>query len=208
MVIPAFLCIFLDFQFEDEGFRNAWYIAFPAIFNVGWASVQIAHMAIVNGLAYSQRRRDKMVNNRNAFTYAANITMLSLSLILFLVVSNSTKQFRILSSSCIAIGICTSLFYITNVIEPPLTKKASLGEANYQLGLGKKPKKVEITDEKGNKVQEGRSASDWLSEAQFYFFGGVYMAARIALNATATMMPLYLKTVLEFTPRPGMETSI
>ena len=33
------------------------------------------------------------------------------------------------------------------------------------------------------------------------------MAARIALNATATMMPLYLKTVTEFKPKEGMETS-
>ena len=89
LVVPAFLCIFLDFNFSDESIANAWYIAFPAIFNVGWASVQIAHMSIVNSLAYSQRKRDTMVNNRNAFTYGANILMLSVSLILFLFVSNS-----------------------------------------------------------------------------------------------------------------------
>ena len=91
LVVPAFLCIFLDFNFSSEGFTNAWYIAFPAIFNVGWASVQIAHMSIVNSIAYSQRKRDTMVNNRNALTYAANITMLTLSLLLFLFVSNSTS---------------------------------------------------------------------------------------------------------------------
>ena len=149
-----------------------------------------------------------MVNNRNAFTYAANITMLSFSLVLFLVVDNSKKQFRILACTCVGLGACTSLFYICNVVEPLLTKKATDGEANYQLGLGKKPKaKVQVTDENGVVQQEGRKPSDWLSEAQFYLFGGVYMSARIALNSTATMMPLYLKTVTEFTPRPGMETS-
>lgn len=55
----------------------------PAIFNIGWAAVQIAHLAIVNQLSYSQRVRDKMVVYRNGFTYAANIFVLALALILF-----------------------------------------------------------------------------------------------------------------------------
>ena len=33
------------------------------------------------------------------------------------------------------------------------------------------------------------------------------MSARIALNTTATMMPLYLTSVTKFTPAPGMDTS-
>ena len=208
LVIPCFLCIFLNFDLNDETMKNAWYISFPAIFNVGWASVQIAHMSIVNSLAYSQRKRDTMVNNRNAFTYGANILMLTTSLILFLFISNSTLQFRVLSLFCVGVGVITSLFYVGTVIEPPLTKKATEGEENYQLGLGKKPKpKVQVTDTDGKVKIQGKRARDWLSEAQFYIFGVVYMSARIALNATATMMPLYLRTVCLFTPRPGMETS-
>jgi len=31
---------------------KAWYLTMPAIFNVGWASVQIAHLSIVNSLTY------------------------------------------------------------------------------------------------------------------------------------------------------------
>ena len=33
------------------------------------------------------------------------------------------------------------------------------------------------------------------------------MSARIALNSTATMMPLYLTAVTQFRPKPGMDTS-
>jgi hypothetical protein len=33
------------------------------------------------------------------------------------------------------------------------------------------------------------------------------MSARIALNSTATMMPLYLKVVTQFEPAKGMDTS-
>ena len=86
LVIPSFLCIFLDPSFPTTSGTNVWYITWPAIFNVGWASVQIAHLAIVNQLSYSQRKRDKMVVYRNGFTYIANIFVLALSLVLFLVI--------------------------------------------------------------------------------------------------------------------------
>ena len=80
-VIPCFAGIFAypEFvnQFEPDGsvknesFRNIWYITLPALFNVGWAAVQISHMAIVNSLSLSNRRRDRLSNNRNGFTFGA-----------------------------------------------------------------------------------------------------------------------------------------
>ena len=47
-----------------------------------------------------------------------------------------------------------------------------------------------------------------MCEAQFYIFGVVYMFARISLNTTATMMPLYLTTVSKYEPIDGMVTPI
>lgn len=50
LVFPSFLGIFIS----TPGFLNTdhkmyiWYIVLPAIFNVGWASVQISNMSIVN----------------------------------------------------------------------------------------------------------------------------------------------------------------
>jgi len=88
LVFPTFAGIFAYPEFIntvplDETKRNIWYITLPAFFNIGWASVQISHMAIVNSLSASNRRRDRMVNNRNGFTYAANISILTLALLLF-----------------------------------------------------------------------------------------------------------------------------
>jgi Na+/melibiose symporter-like transporter len=99
-VIPCFMGIFTDPTFIldnlSEGGRNAWYITLPGLFNVGWAAVQISHMAIVNDLSYSNRMRDRLVNNRNGFTYAANITVLTTALVLFNVVPEAKNQFRFL----------------------------------------------------------------------------------------------------------------
>ena len=129
-----------------------------------------------------------MVVYRNGFTYAANIFVLALALVLFVTVDSQVTQFRILGLVCVGLGATTTLFYISTVKEPSLSKKALEGEDQYKRSLGQ----VEI---KNDKKKAGKTAGDWLCEAQFYIFGIVYMFARISLNTTATMMPLYLTTV-------------
>jgi Na+/melibiose symporter-like transporter len=95
IVIPSFLALFLhpfdpiDKNKQDEdgsatpSGELAYYLIFPALFNVGWASVQIANMSIVNSLTYSTQRRDQLSNSRNTFTFIANITVLAIALVLF-----------------------------------------------------------------------------------------------------------------------------
>ena len=54
IVMPSFLCIFIYPDFETNSpYQIAYYVILPAIFNVGWAFVQISNMAIVNSITYS-----------------------------------------------------------------------------------------------------------------------------------------------------------
>lgn len=56
LVVPSFTGIFVTtpgFLTPGSNAENIWYCTLPAIFNVGWAAVQIAHMSIVNQLSYS-----------------------------------------------------------------------------------------------------------------------------------------------------------
>ena len=69
-----------------------------------------------------------MINSRNGFTYAANIAMLSFSVVLFIFEKHSLMQFRVLSITCVLLGIITTAFYISNVRESPLTAEASYKE--------------------------------------------------------------------------------
>jgi len=165
LVVPAFFGLF----FETPGFlstqkmEDIWYITLPAIFNVGWASVQIAHMSIVNQLSYSQRRRDKMVNNRNGFTYAANITVLSMALILFLTITNGTLCFSILTVFCLSLGSITTLFYVCTIKEKNLSSEAFKFEAAYREEIGGGLVGSEL---KSSKIMQrkGKQWSDWLKE--------------------------------------------
>lgn len=143
-----------------------------------------------------------MVVNRNGLTYAANIFVLALALVLFATVSNQKEQFRILGLTCVGLGAFSTLFYVCTIREPYLSKIALEREAAYKQALGQ----VDVKKNGENKV--GKTAGDWLREAQFYIFGLVYMFARISLNTTATIMPLYLTTVSKFVPPEGKETAI
>jgi Na+/melibiose symporter-like transporter len=78
-------------------------------------------MAIVNNLSASNQKRDTLVNNRNGFTYAANITILSFALVLFSVIDDKINQFRYLCLIALFIGSFSSVFYIVNINEVRLT---------------------------------------------------------------------------------------
>jgi Na+/melibiose symporter-like transporter len=56
LVVPTFFLLFFDAlpAGVSDTTRNAYFITLPALFNVGWASVQIANMSIVNSITYSQ----------------------------------------------------------------------------------------------------------------------------------------------------------
>ena len=41
----------------------------------------------------------------------------------------------------------------------------------------------------------GKTWLDWMKEGQFYVIGIVYMCSRIAMNATASFLPLYVALV-------------
>ena len=213
-VVPTFLGIFAYPAFVNYGkvrddIRNAWYIILPALFNIGWAAVQISHMSIVNQLSGSNRMRDKLVNNRNGFTYAANITVLAFAVLMFKTVDEKTDQFRYMSFLCVGLGFMASSFFMLTINEVQLSAEAKRLDTVYQqsisagsltmnsaapladdsskdISLDKTP--AAIIDE----GEEDRTWKDWLKEGVFYIFGMVYMMVRIAINVTMTMQPFYL----------------
>lgn len=77
-----------------------------------------------------------MVNGRNIFTYLANIFMLSLSLLLFLTITdNNTLCFRVLTIVCLGLGGLTSLFYLFSIKENTLTEQALKLDQAYKAKM-------------------------------------------------------------------------
>ena len=96
-------------------------------------------------------------------------------------------------------GTCTSLFFMSVIQEPILTKMASELEREYKIKtMGEGALKIE-DDAKAKENVGGKSATDWLKEGSFYVHGIVYMVVRIAVNVTMTVQPFYLEESLKFT---------
>lgn len=117
VVLPTFLGIFIDPKFNNSQARFIYYCSLPALFNIGWACVQISNMSIVNSLTFSTQKRDKLISLRNGFTYIANFSVLIVALILFASVKSQTWQFRILCFFIVGGGAVTSFFYIFTIKE-------------------------------------------------------------------------------------------
>ena len=138
-----------------------------------------------------------MVNNRNGFTYAANIVVLAVALLMFLTVKSDIDQFRYLCFTCIGLGFFSSFFYITMIWEVPLSKACDHFDFEYKVKTmgreaAEKMEKAKLSDSMGKKSKDWRA---WLSEGNFYIHGMVYMLVRIAVNVTMTVQPFYLNEV-------------
>ena len=89
-----------------------------------------------------------MINTKNAFTYAANIFILSLALALFAIYNVqpgddnirevALHEFRLMTFIGLGIGIVTSLFYIIVIREASLTRLAIQYNAEYLNSTGKR----------------------------------------------------------------------
>jgi len=127
LVTICFVFLFQECLFcEWFGNDSAWlmmfyYIFFPSLFNVGWASVQVAHMSLVPSLTLSRKQRDSLNALRNTFTYLANLYVLTAAFIIFLSIDHGFTQFRILSFASIGLGFFTSIIFLVSVNEKRLT---------------------------------------------------------------------------------------
>jgi hypothetical protein len=78
-----------------------------------------------------------MVNGRNSFTYIANIFVLTLSLILFVLIADSPTCFSVLCITCLGLGGVATVWYIINIKETYLSRMALELEARYRKELAK-----------------------------------------------------------------------
>lgn len=126
-------CLFCNwFNTENTILKVFYYCFFPAAFNLGWASVQVAHMSLVPSLTLSRKRRDLLNNLRNTFTYIANLFVLVFAFLVFLLLkynlsishlstfSSGFLQFQVLALGSLGLGCLTSFFFLLTVSERKL----------------------------------------------------------------------------------------
>lgn len=210
LVIPSFLLTFnscvacqaiCGYEWETTCSKEQYtliayiyYITLPALFNIGWAAVQISTMSIIVSITYDQKQRDQLISYRNAFTFGSNLLTLIIALTLFEVVPVAIWQFRILGYIITGVGLICSGFYLYGVREVKLSTKAITHGIQYSSWS---------VESRGNNVEHWK---EWLSIKQFYLYGLVYTLARMSINVTMTLTPFYLILVLKYEKKENEPT--
>lgn len=193
------LCVLISFPFiflpcigcegSDEWAQLIYYSAFAVIFQFGWASVQISHLALIPSLTDCQNERTGLTALRYAMTVISNITVFLIAWAFFgmngqtLIDEKDVQSFRNIMLVVIGIGALTSLAFHLIVPEPIMDVPTSYGEINE-------------TGEQRDFV-EPMSITDWFKEPQFYQVAGVYMCTRLFVNLSQAYIPLYLQESLQ-----------
>lgn len=136
------LCFFWVFEkcYPSEGLSGnselavstLWYCTWAALFNVGWAAVQISHLALIPQLSPMKETKDKLIGIRTGFTYISNIVVLLIALLLFKVIDTPSTQFTILTLIVLVGGGIINLLFILFINEVELSRIA--GASYLHLG--------------------------------------------------------------------------
>ncbi|KAG7390649.1 Major facilitator super domain-containing protein 12 [Phytophthora pseudosyringae] len=222
------LCFFFVFGacaprwFSDAPSRMVmlvYYSAAASIFNVGWAAVQVSHMAMVPELSDDDNVRCVLNSTRYAFTILSNVLVFCVFLVLLRVVAPfgvpDAEKFTLLAYTSLLVGgICTVVF-LTGTPEKvtPLGDKheeaRDAGEMLAQSPVmadleGRGPSAFSCDGdwdvpavEVVGSSSEHMTWSCWFKLGMFYEVGLVYMCTRLVVNVTQVFISFYLIVTLQ-----------
>jgi len=192
-----------------------YYAVFVCIFQFGWASTQISHLALIPSLSSCHEKRTSLTALRYGATVASNITVYLITWIFFGVDGNSdeidnddTDKFRNIMLVTLGIGSFTSICFHLLTKEPTNDKSSTTNDIDI-TNHEEKWKDIDLSDEINEKeVQDKKAPVDtkkmgilnWLLEPQLYLVAGVYMCTRLFVNLSQSYIPLYLQDSLRLGP--------
>lgn len=194
-VIGSFPFLFMECITCSKSSQNAqsvYYGAFIAIFQFGWAAVQVSHLSLIPDLTPVSSERVELNSLRYAMTVMSNICTYSTMLIVLGLTSSGEKHvgpqdlhvFRNVAVSMVALGTLFSTIFHIFVKERDHINFAS----NDQRIINQAEEMVE---------KPHLTWKDWFFQPQFYMIGLLYMGTRLYINLSQVYMPLYIQDTLD-----------
>ncbi|XP_062187378.1 uncharacterized protein LOC133890819 isoform X2 [Phragmites australis] len=151
------------------------YSTFAAIFNVGWAVTQVAHMSMVNCMTSNPTSRVSLVSCRNAFTMVANLSLYGIALLIFTLLQsvNVIVQYRWIAYMSISLGCCFVAIFIFGTKEPGSNQHCE------------------------DKSLSRISWAYWFKKVLYYQVALVYTLTRLVTNVSQALLALYVINDLE-----------
>jgi len=134
LVSISFTLIFFSLLAEDATpvQKLIYYSIFASLFNIGWASVQVSHMALLPLITLSKKKKDYMTRIRTGFTFLAQTLTLLLSFIFFKLISNKILQYKVLAGSSVFLGLVFSIIFMVLCKENILSKNIPIYYENIK----------------------------------------------------------------------------
>lgn len=117
----SFFFLFQDCYIGKGVVEAMWYSFIAVFFNVGWATIQMAHLSLIPAITPVKEKKDFIIGIRTAFTYIANIVILTLALLLFSVMSDPKTEFVVLVVCVLGTGILVNTLFCFVIKEKKLT---------------------------------------------------------------------------------------
>ncbi|XP_070542874.1 major facilitator superfamily domain-containing protein 12-like isoform X2 [Ptychodera flava] len=180
-------------EHSAEWAKFIYYVPFVVIFQFGWASTQISHLALIPDLTKNESIRVELNSIRYACTVLANIFVYGVTWLLLDLPRpghqkqgdqeelgpDDTSKFRELAFIVVGVGAVFSIIFHIGTNEKAAAKAA---------------------DERGENVRsesELMTWKDWLTEYQFYLIALLYMCTRLMVNVSQVYIPMYLLESLQ-----------
>lgn len=126
----------------DDTTKLIYYSVFASLFNIGWASVQVSHMALLPSITLNKKKKDFMTRIRTGFTFLAQTLTLLLSVVFFKVINDKILQYKVLAGASIVLGIIFSVIFLILCKEHVLSKNIPLYYENIKNAIGESNNKT------------------------------------------------------------------
>lgn len=177
-------------QNSEAWARFIYYAPFVVIFQFGWASTQISHLALIPQLTQCENERVSLNAIRYAFTVMSNLCVYVMAYLFFKfndsnesdteVTSIDAPKFQYLSFIVLGVGIIFQIIFHAGTNEKCLIREEDIDESVDS-----------------NKNHEKLDWIGYLKSYRFYCLGIVYMCTRLIVNMTQVYLPMFITDTLQ-----------
>ena len=221
----GFVTVALSFMFLFSGEFTTFYavVIFITVFQIGWASTQIAHLSLINVVASSTDERTVLNASYYSFTVLANLLVYTIMFVFLKtcpdegISSKDVTTFRWCAIYVVVSGLIACFIFQIFVKEcpedepllDPSTHNADMTDSEFDIPPARNATvispieshpdqarilSVDMTASLISITQNG--FSKWLKDYRFYFSIIVFTGARLVTNSVQVYLPLYVTETL------------
>ena len=190
-----------------------YYCIAASLFNVGWAAVQVSHMAMVPELSKNEHTRVVLNSARYSESVIANVSVFGILAVWSEVVSDAERQYTYVSYTTLAFGLLCSFLFLYGIREKPARRRKPLSQSdslnsisslNASLSDPSSPSPSPVAPDSppattllcGCWRVPTTGWQQWLWCADFYRVGWVYMWTRVVVNVSQVFLVFYVLDTL------------